>query len=83
MKAKTLLLLAGFGSPLILSGSAPGGFTGFEILSKPNEYGITAFNLYALFDDPANDHLLAVGGTPQSPAHIAERPPWSASRVRV
>ncbi len=70
MKARTLNLLAGLGSPLIVAGSASAGFVGLQVVSVSNTYGIDVMRVYAEFDNPGQDHLLAVAGTPDSPLRV-------------
>ena len=70
MKIKTLAIAAGVSAPLILSGSASGGFVGISTTSKPNPWGILTVNVYAIFDRPGEDHMVAVAGTPLNPLHI-------------
>ena len=64
MKTKALSCLVGVSTPLILTGTASAGFTGISTVSKPNEFGLFVVNVYAEFDNPGNDHMVAVGGTP-------------------
>ncbi len=70
VKARTLILLAGLGSPLIVAGLASGAFVGVAIEGAPNQYGILTVQIYALFDNLEQDHLLSVTGTPDLPLHI-------------
>ena len=75
MKVKTMALLAGASAPLILSGSAWGGFVGTKATSKPNEFGLLVVNVYAVFDRPdpgdgSGDHMISVAGTPNAPLNI-------------
>ncbi len=70
MKIKTLAIAAGVSAPLILSGSASGGFVGITTTSKPNPFGLLTVNVYAEFDQPGEDHMLVVAGTPLSPLTI-------------
>jgi len=70
MKIQTLAVLAGMSAPLILSGSASAGFIGIETTSKPNEFGIFTVNIYAVFDRPGEDHMLATFGTREIPLTI-------------
>ena len=62
MKAKTLCLLAGTAVPLILTGSVQAGFTGISTASKPNPFGLLVVNVYAEFDRPGEDLIVAVAG---------------------
>jgi hypothetical protein len=64
MKVKTLSVLAGVSVPLILTGSSDAGFTGVTVTSKPNPFGIFVCNVYAEFDNPGNDAMLAIAATP-------------------
>ncbi len=75
MRVRTLCLLAGTAVPLILTGSAPAGFTGISTASKPNPWGLLTVNVYAEFDRPdpgdgSGDHMLGVFGTPKHPLRI-------------
>ena len=70
MKAKTLSVLAGVSAPLILSGSTDAGFVGIDTVFKPNDFGIFTVNVYATFDRPGEDLMIAVAGTPASPLDI-------------
>ncbi len=70
MKARTLNLLAGLGSTLIVAGSASAGFVGLTVELAENPFGITALRFYANFDNPGQDRLLAVVGTPDSPLMV-------------
>ena len=70
MKMKTLAVLAGVAAPLIGTGSASAGFTGIKVTGKPNEFGLLVCNVYAIFDRPGQDFMLAVAGTPLSPLTI-------------
>ncbi len=70
MTVRTLAVVAGVSAPLILGGSASGGFVGIETASKPNEFGIFTVNVYAVFDRPGEDLMSAVAGTPLNPLTI-------------
>ncbi len=70
MKIQTMAVLAGVTAPLILSGSASGGFVGITTASKPNPFGLFTVNVYAIFDRPGEDHMILVAGTPQNPLTI-------------
>jgi MYXO-CTERM domain-containing protein len=70
MKVKTLSVLAGLSAPLILCGSSDARFTGVTATSKPNPFGIFVCNVYAEFDNPGNDFMLAVAGAAWSPMLI-------------
>jgi len=70
MKMKTLVVAAGVSAPLILGGSASGGFTGISTTSKPNEFGIFVVNVYAEFDRPGEDLMSLVAGTSLNPLTI-------------
>lgn len=70
MKARTLKLLAGLGSPLIVAGSASAGFVGLKNEFVQTPFGIDVMRVYAVFDNPGQDHLLAVAGIPGSPMRI-------------
>ena len=71
MKATTLRTLGGVMTPLILTGSVQAGFTEISTVSKPNPYGLLVVNVYAEFDRPGVDQMLAVGGTPLDPLTIS------------
>ncbi len=70
MKSKTLRLLAGTATPLILTGSVQAGFVGITVVGKPNEFGLLVCNVYAQFDRPGEDIMQAVAGTENSPLLI-------------
>ncbi len=70
MKASTLRLLVGVTTPLILGGRVHAGFTGISTVSKPNPWGILTVNVYAEFDRPGEDHMVAVVATPMSPISV-------------
>ena len=76
MKIRSLAVLAGMSAPLILSGSASGGFVGITTTTKPNPYGLLVVNVYAEFDRPGEDLMIAVaalGVTSQAyvpPLHV-------------
>ena len=70
MKVKTLWVLAGVSVPLILTASSGAGFTGVTATGKPNPFGIYVCNVYAQFDNPGNDWMQAVAGTPATPISI-------------
>ncbi len=70
MKATTLRTLVGVMTPLILTGSVQAGFAGLSTTSKPNEFGLLVVNLYAEFDRPGEDFLIAVAGTANAPMLI-------------
>lgn len=70
MKIKTLAIAAGVSAPLILSGPVSGEFVGFQAFLKPNPFGLTVISVYAVFDNPGQDHMLSVFGTPQEPLFI-------------
>ena len=63
MKTRTLALLTGVAAPLIHAATASAGFTGLSTVSKPNVFDILTVNVYAEFDRPGEDHMLAVAGT--------------------
>ncbi len=66
MKATTLRILVGVTTPLILTGSVQAGFLGISTVSKSNEFGLLVCNVYAEFDRPGEDFMLAVAGTAQN-----------------
>ena len=70
MKATTLRTLVGVTAPLIVTGAVSAGFTGISTLSKPNPWGILTVNVYADFDRPGEDHMIAVTATPNAPVNI-------------
>ncbi|MCH7797206.1 MAG: PEP-CTERM sorting domain-containing protein [Planctomycetes bacterium] len=70
MKIKALKVAAGVSAPLILAGSVHAGFTGITTTSKPNAFGLLVVNVYANFDRPGTDAMVAVGKTPDSPLFI-------------
>ncbi len=70
MKTKTLSILAGVSAPLILTGSSDAGFVGIKTTSKPNDFGLLVVNVYAIFDRPGQDFMVAVLGTADTPLRI-------------
>ncbi len=70
MKKKTLLLLAGVGAPLILTGTSHGEFLGIKVVGKDNPYGLLVCNVYAIFDRPGEDFMQSVAGTANTPLQI-------------
>ena len=70
MKTKTFFLLAGVSAPLILTGTSHGGFLGIKAVGKDNPFGLLVCNVYAIFDRPGEDHMLAVAGTPNTPLQV-------------
>ncbi len=70
MKVTTLRMLVGVTTPLILTGSVQAGFLGISTVSKPNPWGILTVNVYAEFDRPGEDHMIAVAKTPGAPLNI-------------
>ena len=70
MNARTYAIAVGVGAPLILAGSIHAGFTGISAVSKPNPFGLSVVNLYAEFDRPGEDLMLAVAGTQGNPLFI-------------
>ncbi|MHC4903792.1 MAG: hypothetical protein ACYTGD_19305, partial [Planctomycetota bacterium] len=70
MKMKALAVAAGVSAPLMLSGSADGGFVGVTTTAKPNEFGVFTVNVYAEFDNAGNDFMQAVAGTAAAPLII-------------
>ncbi len=70
MKKKTFWLLVGVGTPLILTGTSDGAFLGIKVVGKDNPYGLLVCNVYAIFDRPGEDFMLAVAGTTNTPLQI-------------
>lgn len=70
MKIRTLSVLAGAGTPLIVTAPAAAGLTDFTAIAKPNPFGIYTVNVYAEFDNPGSDWFYKVAGTPGSPMNI-------------
>ncbi len=70
MKIKTWAVAAGVSAPLILAGSASGGFVGIKTVVKDVPFGPLVINLYAIFDRRGEDHMIAVAGTPNAPLSI-------------
>jgi MYXO-CTERM domain-containing protein len=71
MKMKTLSVLAGVSAPLIMTATAHAKFVGIpEPVKKDNPFGLWVVNVYAEFDNPGNDFMLAVAGTPANPLSI-------------
>ena len=70
MKTRTLALLAGVSVPLIMTAPSNGGFLGITLKTKPNAFGLLVANIYAVFDRPGEDQMVAVAGTPNNPLLI-------------
>jgi hypothetical protein len=70
MKMKTLSVLAGISAPLIATAGADAGFVGVKVVAKPNAFGLLVCNVYAEFNNPGNDAMQAVAGTPGAPLSI-------------
>ena len=70
MKVAALAVAAGMSAPLIMGGSASGGFVGLKTVVKENPFGLLVINVYAVFDRPGEDHMIAVAGTPNAPLLI-------------
>ncbi len=69
MKAHRLAMLVG--APMLLVGTAHAGFTGIEVVGKPNPYGLLVCNVFATFDRPGQDLFIQAIGTPGSPMDIS------------
>ena len=67
MKIQTLAVAAGVSIPLILTGSVQAGFVGLKTTMKDNPFGLLVVNVYAIFDRPGEDAMVAVAGTPANP----------------
>ncbi len=70
MKMRTLSILAGVSTPLILSAGASAEFLGIKSVGVENPYGLIVVRVYAQFDRPGEDYMQAVAGTPNSPMII-------------
>jgi hypothetical protein len=70
MRLRTLAVAAGISAPLILAAPSDAGFVGISWIKKPNAYDLMTLNVYAEFDNPGNDWMQAVGGTPARPLDI-------------
>ncbi len=70
VKTKTLSVLVGVGAPLIATATASAGFLGIKVVSKGNPYSLLVCNVYAVFDRPGEDQMLAVYGSAEYPLHI-------------
>ena len=70
MKMKTLSVLAGVSAPLIMAAPSDAGFVGVYVTKKDNPYDLMTVNVYAEFDNPGNDWMQAVAGTPGAPMNI-------------
>jgi len=70
MKVKTLSVLAGISAPLIMTATADAGFVGITTTAKPNSFNLYVVNVYAEFDNPGNDWMQSVAGTPGTPMSI-------------
>jgi hypothetical protein len=71
MKVKTLSVLAGISAPLIMTAPADAGFVGISTTAKPNSFNLYVVNVYADFDNPGNDAMESVAGTPGNPLLIS------------
>jgi len=71
MKVKTLSVLAGISAPLIMTVTADAGFVGITTTAKPNAFNLYVVNVYAEFDNPGNDAMESVAGTPGNPLSIS------------
>ena len=71
MKVKTLSVLAGISAPLIMTATADAGFVGITTTAKPNPFNLYVVNVYAEFDNPGNDFMESVAGTPGAPLSIS------------
>jgi len=67
MKMKTLSLLAGVSAPLIMTTASSAGFVEIRTVLKENVFGLLVVNVYAVFDRPGEDLMVAVAGTPNQP----------------
>jgi hypothetical protein len=63
-------LLVGVGAPLIATATASAGFLGIKVVSKGNPYSLLVCNVYAMFDRPGEDQMLAVYGSAEYPLNI-------------
>ncbi len=70
MRTSTLSLLNCAAAALIAGGPARGGFTGLEVVSKPNPFGLLVCNVFAVFDRPGHDLFLSVSGSPNALLNI-------------
>ena len=70
MNIRTIAVTAGVSAPLVLVGSISGEFMGISTTAKPNAFGISVVNVYAEFDRPGEDLMVAVAGTPKNPLFI-------------
>jgi hypothetical protein len=70
MNIRTIAVTAGVSAPLVLAGSISGEFTGISTTAKPNAFGISVVNVYAEFDRPGEDLMVAVVGTAADPLLI-------------
>ncbi len=70
MKANRLAMLCAGAAPLILSGAAPAGFLGIMTRSADNPFSVYVDRIYAVFDRPGDDEMLAVFGTPEDPLTV-------------
>ena len=69
--ASLIVVVAGISISLILAGPASAGFLGVKVVGKPNQVGISTFNVYAIFDRPGEDFLNTVAGIPGEPLIIS------------
>ena len=62
MKATTLSFLLGGAATLIATPGAQAGFLGITVSAVDNPFGFFALRVYAVFDRPGQDEMLAVAG---------------------
>ncbi len=70
MKATTLSFLLGGAATLIATTGTQAGFLGITVSAVDNPFGFFALRVYAVFDRPGQDEMLAVAGTPDAPLSI-------------
>jgi len=70
MKAKCLSLLAGSAASLLIAAPAPAEFVQLTTESRPNPFGLSVVQVFALFSQPG-DLLLAVAGSSGNPLNIS------------
>jgi hypothetical protein len=60
-----------------MTASSSAAFVGVKALGKPNDYELLVVNVYAEFDNPGNDWMQAVAGTPATPLVIRAWANWT------
>ena len=70
MKARTLSFLLGGAATLIATTGAQAEYLGIVVSREDTPFGGTLTRVYAVFDRPGQDAMIAVAGTPNTPLSI-------------